>query len=63
MKRLSKHLFLFLVGGLIYYGIEMLWRGHSHILMAMVGGICFLLVGGNSYIKEKVEKLKQEGKL
>jgi len=46
MKRLSKCLFLFLVGGLIYYGIEMLWRGHSHMLMALVGGICFLLCGG-----------------
>ena len=46
MRKLIKHAILFLVGGLIYYGIEMLWRGHSHVLMALVGGICFLLVGG-----------------
>lgn len=46
MRRLIKHLFLFAVGGLIYYGIEMLWRGHSHVLMALVGGVCFLLCGG-----------------
>lgn len=46
MRRLSKHLSLFAVGGLIYYGIEILWRGYSHPLMILIGGICFLLCGG-----------------
>lgn len=40
-----KGLFLFLVGGLIYYGIEILYRGYSHPAMILVGGICFLLCG------------------
>lgn len=35
-----------MVGGLIYYGIEVAWRGYSHWTMALVGGVCFILVGG-----------------
>ena len=31
-------------GGCIYYSVEMLWRGRSHFSMALVGGICFLLL-------------------
>lgn len=40
-----KGAFLFGVGGLIYYGIEILYRGYSHPAMVLVGGICFLLCG------------------
>jgi uncharacterized membrane protein len=36
---------LFLIGGAVYYGIEILWRGYSHISMFIVGGICFVLIG------------------
>lgn len=36
---------LFLIGGSIYVGIELLWRGHSHPSMFVLGGICFILVG------------------
>lgn len=45
MKQLSKNLFLFAVGGLLYYLIEILWRGYSHISMFILGGICFVLIG------------------
>ena len=45
MKQLSKGLFLFAVGGLLYYLIEILWRGYSHISMFILGGICFVLIG------------------
>lgn len=45
MKRAIKHAVLFVVGGGTYYGIEVLWRGHSHWTMAVLGGLCFLLVG------------------
>ena len=44
-KLFYKYLFLFLVGGLIYCGIEMLWRGHTHWTMLIVGGLCFLFCG------------------
>lgn len=39
------HLFLFIVGGLIYFCIETLWRGYSHWTMIGVGGVCFVLCG------------------
>lgn len=37
---------LFGVGGLVYFLIEIGWRGYSHWTMFVVGGICFLLLGG-----------------
>ena len=41
---------LWLWGGFLYYVIELLWRGYSHPAMFVVGGICFLLIGGiNNY--------------
>ena len=36
---------LFAVGGGIYVGLELLWRGRSHISMFAAGGVCFLLLG------------------
>ena len=38
-------IFLFLVGGSGYVGLEFLWRGRSHISMFIAGGVCFLLLG------------------
>ena len=45
-KELLKCALLFLIGGALYYCIEILWRGHSHWTMAVVGGICFVVIGG-----------------
>jgi len=45
VKQLSKNLGLFAIGGILYYSIEMLWRGYSHISMFFVGAICFVLIG------------------
>ena len=36
---------LFLLGGLGYVTLELLWRGWSHISMFFAGGVCFLLLG------------------
>ena len=36
---------LFLTGGSVYLGLEILWRGWSHISMFLAGGSCFLLLG------------------
>ncbi|MEE0969206.1 MAG: hypothetical protein U0M06_07560 [Clostridia bacterium] len=33
---------VFLTGAVLYYGIEIAWRGYSHIAMAILGGLCFL---------------------
>lgn len=36
---------LFLAGGAGYVGLELLYRGRSHISMFVAGGLCFLLLG------------------
>ncbi len=40
----------FVMGGLGYGGIELLWRGHTHWAMLVAGGICFMIF---SQIAEK----------
>lgn len=44
--RAWKALVLFLIGGIIYAGVEILWRGYTHWTMAVLGGSVFLLIGG-----------------
>lgn len=43
--KVFKNMFLCMIGGLIYYGIEILYRGYSHPCMILVGGICFIMCG------------------
>lgn len=45
LKLLLKYLCLLIIGGSIYYDIEILYRGYSHISMFLLGGICFVLIG------------------
>lgn len=45
MKKISEILFLGGVGGSIYYGIELLFRGFSHWSMFLLGGICMVFMG------------------
>ncbi len=33
---------IFITGAVIYYSIELMWRGYSHSAMALLGGFCFL---------------------
>lgn len=44
-KLLLKYLFLLIVGGTTYVGIELLWRGYSHWSMFFLGGLCFICCG------------------
>jgi uncharacterized membrane protein len=61
LKQLSKGLFLFAVGGLLYYLIEILWRGYSHFSMFVLGGLCFILVGKiNVYLEWNMFLWKQQ---
>ena len=46
MSRVLRLATLWLWGGFIYYTIELVWRGYSHPSMFIVGGLCFLLLGG-----------------
>lgn len=58
--RTVRPLVLFGIGGLIYFGIEMLYRGHSHWTMFFVGGLCFVLVGAiNEYFPWEMPLWKQ----
>ena len=43
---LRKKGLLFCAGGIGYVGLELLWRGYSHVSMFLAGGTCFLLLGG-----------------
>lgn len=45
IKSLIKYVVLFFFGGLVYYLIEILWRGYSHWTMIILGGLCFVVVG------------------
>lgn len=62
IKELTKCALLFLIGGALYYCIEILWRGYSHWTMAVVGGICFVVIGGlNNYIPWEMPMWEQGG--
>lgn len=42
MRRVSEYLFLWAVGGCLYYSFELLFRGFSHWSMFVLGGVCFV---------------------
>lgn len=44
-KKISESLFLWGLGGTIYYIIEMIFRGFSHWSMFVLGGICMMFFG------------------
>lgn len=44
-KRIAQALILGVIGGGVYVAIELLWRGRSHWTMALLGGLCFVLIG------------------
>ena len=45
MNRLIKSIFLILIGGYLYSGLELLIRGRTHWTMILVGGIAFFIMG------------------
>ena len=45
MKVFLKNLTLFLVGGVFYYSLEVIFRGYSFPAMAVCGGLCFIICG------------------
>jgi len=46
MKKAWKNSLLFYLGGTAYMLLEFCWRGRSDGSMFLLGGACFLLVGG-----------------
>ena len=59
MKYLLKYITLLLIGGSIYYMIEVLARGFSHWTMFLVGGTCFILIGIINEITPKMPLIRQ----
>ena len=45
MRQYLKEMFLAVTGGLLYVILELVWRGHSHWSMFVLGGLCFALIG------------------
>lgn len=45
LKLILKYLIFFILGGAIYYTLEILFRGYSHPSMFVLGGICYILIG------------------
>ena len=45
IKLIIKYVVLFIMGGLIYMNLEILWRGYTHWTMGVLGGICFICLG------------------
>ena len=53
MKSVFKAVILMLIGGCTYYGIEICFRGYSHWVMGIIGGMCFLACGAVNEILPK----------
>lgn len=50
MSQIQAYIMMFLTGGFLYCGLEILFRGYSHISMLLAGGTCFLLVGAVQHL-------------
>ena len=58
--RWVKALVLMGIGGAIYAVIELIWRGHTHWTMALLGGLLFVLIGAiNEYIPWSIPLWRQ----
>lgn len=45
LNNIIKYTVLFFIGGVVYCGIELIYRGRTHWTMFLVGGLCFLFCG------------------
>lgn len=45
MQRVCKALILAGIGGLVYAGLELLFRGRTHWTMIVLGGVLFVIIG------------------
>ena len=46
IKLIIKYVVLFVMGGLVYCGIELMWRNRTDISSFLMGGTAILIVGG-----------------
>lgn len=60
LNNILNYFTLFIIGGVSYYFIEIIYRGYSHFSMIIVGGICFVLIGAiNEFSNKEVPLLLQ----
>ena len=60
LREIIKLWLLFLMGGMIYFAIEIAFKGDSHWSMFIVGGMAFLLIGGiNNYFDHGMPLVQQ----
>ena len=60
MKKIFEYMTLLIYGGVIYYFIELAYRGYSHYTMILVGGLCFVCIGLlNELYTYKMSLIKQ----
>lgn len=45
-RRIWENAVILYIGGMLYCGVELLFRGWTHGSMFLLGGLCFSLVGG-----------------
>lgn len=41
---MKKNGIIFILGGCLYPALEVVWRGYTHLSMALVGGLCLCLI-------------------
>ena len=46
IKSIGKLLILFIIGAFVYMGVEMAYRCYTHWTMGVLGGLCFIIIGG-----------------
>ena len=59
LNNITKNIIIFLIFGISYYLLEILWRGYSHWTMIIVGGLCGLLIGLINEITPKMNTVLQ----
>lgn len=59
MKRVKQDIAIFTANGISYCFIEILWRRYTHWTMAIIGGICFLILFRIFTSFEKISLIKK----
>lgn len=58
-KKILKNISIFNIFGIIYFILEVLYRGHSHPTMYLVGGLCGFFIGMINEVTPKMNILYQ----
>ena len=54
MKNIYNYLLIFIIGAVSYSVLEIIWRGYTHISMALAGGISLMAL---FYLERKAKRL------